>query len=269
MLKISSEKEHRLKGAFHLHSDYSHDSSCSLEELVQKARKLGYSFLVITDHFEDMDKSRLQELIDNCKRLTMASDNLEIIPGIEIRCKNRAHILVIGIQAPIDPSDALDIELVQKSAKAQGALTGVAHLCHEANLSLEELSGFDFIEVWNARYDKKFPSLKNLRIAQRVPNSCILGGVDSHSIDRFGSLWIETEIRNVIEAIKQKKVVTKSSLIALDSHGYIGRSKAAYYTLYLSWLSVRYLAHALGQIFVLTRWSPPHILKKVKRNVVG
>lgn len=258
-----------MKGVLHIHSNYSKDSNCSLEELTQKSRTLGYGFLIITDHIEDMDMSRQQELIDNCKRLSMASGGLKVIPGIEVRFKNKTHILIIGIRVPIDLSDTLDIELLRKTAEAQGALMGVAHLSRESDLSSKELGYFDFIELWSARQDMRFPSLRNLRMVQRISNICAIGGVDSHSIDEFGLLWVETKHRDIIEAIRQKRVVTASSLIKIDAYGRIVTNKAVYYTLYFIWICLKYIAIAVRQMFAIIKQEPPEILKKIKRRLIG
>lgn len=259
----------RSKGAFHVHSNYSKDGNCSIEALAQKSRALGYDFLVVTEHFEDMNELQLQNLIEDCTRLTEIFDGLKIIPGIEIRLKNKAHVLVIGLQAPLTSSDVFDIQSLQKSVKAKGALVGVAHLGHESKLTLEELKSFDFIEAWNSRYNKRFPSFKSLKMAQGVQESCILGGLDLHFIDEFGPLWVEIEAENIIEAIKFRKITTRSSIMALDSRGCIIKGKIACYTLYLPWLCAEYFTSVAARLFALIKIKPPYFLKKFKKRLIG
>lgn len=258
-----------MKGAIHIHTDYSSDGNCSIEQLIQKSKELRYDFLIITDHFEDVvDPRQQQKIIDDCNKLNNESNGPKVIPGIEVRFKDKAHILVIGIRNPIYQSDVQSIKSLRNCAKAQGALVGVAHLSYKFNLSVRELGFFDFIEGWNIRHDMKLPSHKHLRVAQGLPSCCILGGLDLHRINELGSLWVETEGNDVIEAIKQKKIITKTHLFALDSSGYIIGNKSAYFVLYLPYFCVKYFVNLLGQLILVTGWNPPETLKKLKRRII-
>src|SRR3989338_7790784 len=43
-------KPNLFRGAFHVHTEYSHDSKASLELVIKTARKAGLDFVVVTDH---------------------------------------------------------------------------------------------------------------------------------------------------------------------------------------------------------------------------
>lgn len=261
-----------MKGAFHIHTNYSNDSDCSLEQLTIKARELEYDFLIVTDHFEDIEEPpQQQRLIDDCRRLTstMNANGPKLIPGVEIRFEDKAHILVIGLQIPIDPSYSYDIESLKYAARAQGALIGVAHLSFKNNLSQEELNCFDFVEAWNIRHDMKLPSPKHLKLAQKLPNSCIVGGLDLHSINDLDSIWLETSGNNILEAIKQKNIYSKSTLVTLDSDGRIVENNISYYLLYFPWFCIKAFAILIKKVFIKMRWRPPGILKRIHKRLVG
>jgi len=265
------DKDNYMKGAIHIHTEYSNDSDCSLKELAKKARDQKYDFFIVTDHFEDVQDPHLQQrLIDDCRRTasSWANKELNIIPGVEVRFEEKAHILVIGIKNPIDPSKAHDLESLRIAAKEQGALIGVAHLCY-SNVSPEELAKFDFVEAWNIKHDMKFPSPKILKKAQSLPNTCITGGLDLHSIDEFGSIWIEADGNDILEAIRQRRIVSRSCHAALDSFGHIINDNVAYYLHYFPWLCAKRVAYLSGQIFVVTGLKPPEILKKIKKRLIG
>jgi hypothetical protein len=257
-----------LKGAFHVHSKYSKDGELSLEELAQKAKSLGYDFLVLTDHIEDMDELMMNELIAECRRVTEAYA-LEMIPGVEIRLKNKAHILMVGIGAALNPACCHDIELLRKTAKDNQALIGLAHLSHEPNLSLSELSKFDFIEGWNHRYDKRFPPFRSLRTAEALSKSCFVGGLDLHSVDDLGFIWLETEARSIMDGIRSRNVTTKNSIIEIDKEWHLKKGRTIYLAFFWTSFCLNYFATLTSKPFSLAERKPPRILRKIAKTILG
>jgi hypothetical protein len=260
------QKSNRLKGAIHIHSNYSNDGKSSLEELAQKARELHYDFLAITDHFEDLDDYKLNELLHECKRL---SDfyRFNMIPGVEVRLRNGAHVLVIGINSVLKQFSIDNIESLQKAAREQCALIGLAHLSYEPNLSLTDLLKFDFIEGWNHRYDRNFPSLRAFRTTHVLRNNCFTGGIDLHSIDELGSIWLETGESNIIDGIRNKKIITKNNFLEVDQNGHIKNGKLFFFVFF--WISITLQQiDKLALKFVFLNRKPPQILKKF-RTILG
>lgn len=257
-----------LKGAFHVHSNYSKDGEFSIEELARKAKVLGYDFLVLTDHFEDMDEHVMQELIDESRRVT-TSYALDIVPGIEIRLRNKVHMLMVGIESPINPACSQDIELLREAAKDNQALIGLAHLSHEPDLSLSELSKFDFIEGWNRRYDKRFPPTRAFRTAKALSDCCFVGGLDLHSIDELGLMWMETEATDIMKGIRSGNVTTKNSILEMDQNCHLKKGKTIYSS--LSWLSpcLNHFTDLTTKPFSLTNEKPPRIIRKLVNTFLG
>lgn len=128
------------KGNTHIHSDES-DGAKSFPEIAELYASADYDFLFRTDHWVCSD---------------VASDSTEYpllwIDGIELDGKDESgawyHIVCLGKVSGLKREDGLDAAL--KSAKAQGALTIMAHPHWCAN-SLEDglRQDFDGIEIYN------------------------------------------------------------------------------------------------------------------------
>ncbi len=93
-------EEGDLKGDLHVHSVASSDATCSLEELAEKARKLGRRYLVITDH------SRARPLGLNEERLRA---HMRDIQRLNEKLNGRPHLLT-GIEVDIRPNGSLDLD---------------------------------------------------------------------------------------------------------------------------------------------------------------
>jgi hypothetical protein len=259
---------HVIKGAIHVHSNYSQDSEASIEDLAKKAKVLSYDFIILADHFEDMDEHILRDFLNICKKFS-AIYNLNIIPGVEVRLKTGIHILIMNIKSVLEASCTNDFESLRKIAKSQRALVGLAHLSQQPEMSLDELSKFDFIEAWNYRYDKRFPPFKAFRIAQALRNGRFIGGLDLHSIDELGSLWIQTEQSDIIDGIRYGKVTTKSGILEMDQNCNIVKGKAIYYGFFWIFFFLNRLTKLASKSFSLTRKKPPRIIKLLKKALIG
>ncbi|MTI79718.1 MAG: DNA polymerase/3'-5' exonuclease PolX [Firmicutes bacterium] len=77
-----------IKGDLHLHTTWS-DASATLEEMVDAAKKKGYTYMAITDHSgslkiaNGLDKERLMIQIDKIKELNKKIKNFTILTGVE------------------------------------------------------------------------------------------------------------------------------------------------------------------------------------------
>lgn len=82
-------EEKDLKGIFHVHTTYS-DGRDSLDNMVQRARQLGYSYIAITDHSQSafyasgLSKERLLEQWEEIEALNKKYNDITILKGIEV-----------------------------------------------------------------------------------------------------------------------------------------------------------------------------------------
>jgi len=78
-----------IRGDLHAHSDAT-DGHDSLREMAGAAKKLGYSYLAITDHSKrvtivhGMDEKRLRRQLDAIDRLNARLDRIRVLKGVEV-----------------------------------------------------------------------------------------------------------------------------------------------------------------------------------------
>lgn len=173
----------KFKGIIHVHSKFSYDGRHTLEEIALFARKLGYSFVGVTEHSDTFDEGRMSDFVKECRRFSDSA--LVLIPGIEFTCEKNLHLLGLGVEHFTAIKDPI---LVAQFIKAQGGLAIVAHPIrynYKIPSGLEaEING---IEIWNAGYDGRFvPNDRSIALWQtlRKRNEVLLayGGQDLHGI---------------------------------------------------------------------------------------
>ncbi len=174
-----SKKYIRLyKGDLHVHSQAS-DGIFTIEELAERARKLGLDFIAITDHNQMISSDKLPQARD-----------ISVIPGIEYT-HYLGHSNFLGVDKPYDvPFIANNLEEVQErfnSAHERGALIGINHPFQEGcefQFDLKKIP-FDYIEIWNGPMRES--NLKAVGLWQQLLSQGmkipISGGSDFHRDD--------------------------------------------------------------------------------------
>jgi len=218
-----------VSGIHHIHTDYSYDGESSLREVASLAKKRGYSFLLLTEHNDDFDDEKMERLVAECEQLS--TDELVVIPGLEVNCDFGRHLLAIGVRRYIGmASPDKVIDRIKENH-------GLAVFPHPALYrfrsffrSVDDLNG---VEIWNNRYDSKYaPNLKSFDLLNnlRRENPCIFayGGLDLHSTSEFDDLCLRIELeelteKKILESLKDGrfKIVRKGTII--DSTGSITR----------------------------------------------
>lgn len=129
------------KGDTHLHTTNS-DGVLHQYELIDKCKKLGLDYIIITDHNFDTVKE------------SYSSDGLNVIKGQEVTGDN-GHVNVwgreVGIEPPYDLSNLDAYKKIVKQAKKNGATVSVNHpFCSQCgfHLDLDDMP-MDCVEVWN------------------------------------------------------------------------------------------------------------------------
>lgn len=170
------------RGAMHVHTDLSHDGLWPLVEMAKFLRSHGYHFVCVTEHSEDMDGAKVEDLRRSC--LDISSPEFCVIPGIEYSCSSVLHIAGAGCDLLLDITDPA------KLARSIREAGGFAVLAHPKRIrwqcSDDLLTAVNAVETWNVRYDGKFmPVPKSLRFFNRAmelnPSLLPSVGLDLHS----------------------------------------------------------------------------------------
>jgi DNA polymerase (family 10) len=78
-----------IKGDLHIHTNAS-DGRASLEEVVKKAKALGYKYIAISDHSKNvaiangMDEKRLLKNVDKIRKLDKKVKGIKVLAGVEV-----------------------------------------------------------------------------------------------------------------------------------------------------------------------------------------
>lgn len=170
-----------LKGAGHVHSNYSYDGRCSLTEIARLFQERGAQFVLIADHAEKgMTADRYVELVRECAALS--SETFLMVPGLEIETTEGYHVLGYGMRA-YDRSDDL-VDAADRIRK-QGGLAALAHPIWQECRYDERFARLDGIEVMNSKYDGKWsPRLRAVSLYRRLlranPALTFTSGPDFH-----------------------------------------------------------------------------------------
>jgi hypothetical protein len=213
----------QFRGIIHIHTTYSYDGSLSLSDVIDRAKKRRYDFVMLTEHAEDFDAKKMQMLVDECTKST--NENFLVIPGLEFNMNNEIHILGAGITTFIHERDP---EIIIRKVHENG---GIAILAHTADYRKEipyaQLKDTDLIEIWNPRYGERLsPSMKSLRILcefrRRKRTCCASGGLDLHTLHDLVPLYQivlaeRLSQHDILDSLKQGKYSTTNGYIELPA----------------------------------------------------
>ena len=194
-----------MKADLHVHSCYSEDGHSKPEEILAKAKELGFGCIAITDHNSFESFKDVKDMTD-----------IIFVPGEEVGSKN-GHIIALGIDREI-PKHLSIPETIDKIHEA-GGIAIAAHPYRwwtglgEKN-TLRYADKFDGIEALNARSTKKHNAL-SLELA-RNNGRCITAGSDSHRPNTLGGGYVTIPDdcktwQDVIKAICEGKAEPHSS----------------------------------------------------------
>ncbi|HIH42477.1 TPA: hypothetical protein HA246_02420 [Candidatus Woesearchaeota archaeon] len=143
-------------GNFHTHTLASFDSNETYEAIIDEAGKLGFDFIVITDH---------NEIDENIKEKCLNEKRLLCIQGLEIT-PFKGHIVVVDFgkddkETAIDPKTKPE-EVIKQIHNAGGIAIAAHPLAENGGFTLEEISklNFDAMECYIPRNKQQFPAIK-------------------------------------------------------------------------------------------------------------
>jgi len=242
------------KGALHIHTTYSHDGEMSAEEVALFFQEKGYSFVLLTEHSQDLNPQKVSELKDQCRSYSKA--NFNMIPGIEFACQQDLHILGIGVAEltkSVDP-----VEVVGHIHKNGGVAVWAHPLKHGKPLPLGLVKQLDGVEIWNLGNEGRFfPHIAALRLYLRLqkesPKLKCFVGIDFHRPKYFYPVHLrlnnkKNSISEILLALKSGAFTIQSSLFRIGSVPRIG---IAFY------------------ILMLTVSCLLNFLRTIKRTIIG
>ena len=183
----------------HIHSNYSSDSSLSVDDILKQAVKKGLNGIAICDH------NTVEGSLCAIERAREMELPLLVLPGIEISTKE-GHLIVLGIRENI-PSNLSYNETI-RIAREKGGVIIAAHPFKIRSIGFGAKDA-DAIETFNSRciFGENLEA-KEMARALRKPE---VGGSDSHLLATIGlgftDIDAESSEISVLSAIKEGKTI--------------------------------------------------------------
>jgi len=150
-----------MRGTFHFHSTFSHDGRNSLAEIASTLRNRGFSFCVMTEHFEDFDRPKFERYVKEVDDLNRQG-GFVLVPGVEVN--------LAGIDTILFPARQYDNCVRFGDDARNGGSQLFSVLAHPSKYSFDKvaahlaqyrITGF---EAWNQQADSSYiPPLELLR----------------------------------------------------------------------------------------------------------
>ena len=230
-----------IRGIAHFHSRFSHDGLLTLSEIAEEAGKRGLSFVLVSEHAEDLTRDTYSEAVQSCLDVSKESDLL-VVPGIEVPTREGMHLLCFGRREWVAPGATLR-ETMGLLDRRSTALV-LAHLNRYRDLAeADGVSELDGVEVWNHDYDGIVPrpaDLERYRSRFREGPPFAFAGADLHQVKSIDSCPVvsctvdEATESAILDALRKGKAGFGNGIMRLDSRGNarpVSRSKALFHSL--------------------------------------
>jgi len=141
-----------LRGVIHVHSNISHDSKGTREEIIRAAKQAKLDFIIVTDHdtpsiFTEGMQGRYEDIL--------VIRGMEMIKGCHGAADRCASLLGIGLKSYFDHRP-LTFQQVLDEVRRQGGLAFVAHPRGWQDWSLVGMTGIEIYDVLDDVMDKKW-----------------------------------------------------------------------------------------------------------------
>ncbi len=192
-----------MKIDFHIHTNYSFDSTVKIPQLAERAKHFGIT-PAITDH---ISMSGIPE---------MKKQGIDFIPGEELRVSTHlGKADLIGLFLNEEIKRDIDFHEAMDQIKSQGAISYAPHPFDPLRAGLQDeklLKDIQVIEVFNAhclsRFDRKAEEYA------KTENKLRGAGSDAHFIFEFGYTYVELDLdelepSKLLKALKTGKITGK------------------------------------------------------------
>jgi hypothetical protein len=142
-----------IRGTFHFHSTYSHDGKSTLPEIAAVLSQRGFSFCVMTEHFEDFDAPKFDRYVREAAEVTEKTGFL-LIAGAEVDLSG-LHTIVFPVTEYA--------EIARLASEGQDSGRPIFKvLAHPSKYSFEkvvrhiEKYKINAVELWNQQADGRY-----------------------------------------------------------------------------------------------------------------
>lgn len=193
----------------HVHTVYSGDSTCEVENAILSAKAKGLDGIAITDHDSVAG-------LEEAREFARDKDFL-VIPGIEVSSKD-GHILGLGIEKTVP--QGLPADSTVNKIRDQG---GVAIAAHPFSVNLRPLSplksDFDAIEVFNSRRYIGNRLTKKYVDHNHIPATA---GSDAHFCDEIGLAGVRIDanlkVNDILDEIKRGNAIVFGQYLSVSNY---------------------------------------------------
>ena len=172
----------------HIHSNFSSDSSLTVDDILMKAVKNGLDGIAICDH------NTVEGSLQGIKRARELDLSLLVLPGMEVST-TEGHVLVLGVKENIQPN-LTPLETI-KIAHQKGGLVIAAHPFKIRSIGF--VDGLDAIETFNSRciFGENMKA-KEMALSLGKPE---VGVSDSHMLATVGLGYTDIDAEKNEEAV--------------------------------------------------------------------
>jgi hypothetical protein len=209
--------QNAIQGTFHFHSTYSHDGRSTLREIASGLSRRGFSFCVMTEHFEDFDAKKLDCYVREANAVTR-STGFVLIPGIEVDLSG-LHTIVFPVReyAEISRMRWVEEEAEHRVFKVLAHASKYPFELVRAHLEKYKING---LELWNQQEDSStIPPLGFLDLLKTHSQRSQLRyffGCDLHSVN--------LTVANVISLTASGQPTSEAIVAALMAGDFVSRN---------------------------------------------
>lgn len=188
----------------HIHSNRSHDSSLSIDDILRQAVKKGLDGIAICDH------NTVEGSLLGIKRARELNLPLIVLPGIEVSTRD-GHLLILGIRENIPPN--LTPQETIRIAKQKGSVVIAAHPFKLRGVGMRP--DVDAVETFNSRcIFGENTRAKEMAQALGKPE---VGGSDSHMLSTIGlgftDIDAEPSEESILSAIRKGRTNSSGKVV--------------------------------------------------------
>jgi hypothetical protein len=209
-----------IQGVFHFHSRYSHDGRSTLAEIASALDARGYSFCVMTEHFEDFTPARFERYLEEMQEVS-ATSGLIFIPGMEVNLE--------GVDTILFPAtDYAEVATFGSGSGAGYSAPGMIKVvAHPSRYRFEDVAkhldkfAIDGIEAWNqeadGRYAPPVESIERLKASSKKKQYQYYFGCDLHSA--------QFRVANVLSLTGERRRTPGDIVEALRAGEFVARNR--------------------------------------------